>query len=167
MGWNVPWPVPAPPQPRPGTPVPRVRGSSRGTPRAALWEARFQVTLAWAPPGPQPDPCFAQKAHTAFHTGSSAWPSHVLFSRGGEKNPCKVRHRVVVFFKQTEIFPEREAEFKKRRGRETCRQKREEKHIRGAKNPKERPGREASGRETPMWESIRSSQPSGRRGASA
>lgn len=45
---------------------------------AALPKARFQVTLVLSPGGPQPDPRSARQAHTAFHTGNSAWSSHVL-----------------------------------------------------------------------------------------
>jgi hypothetical protein len=83
------------------------------------------VTLASAPSGPQPDPCFAQKAHTSFHTGNSTWPSHVLFSRRGgkKKKTCKGSHYVV--FKVFEMFPEREGELRKegereREREETC-----------------------------------------------
>ena len=39
-------------------------------PRVVLPEAQFQVTVASVPSGPQPGPCFAQKAHTSSHTGS-------------------------------------------------------------------------------------------------
>lgn len=48
--------------------VPRQKTCPQGG--QELPEAPFQVTVASVPSGPQPGPCFAQKAHTAPHTGS-------------------------------------------------------------------------------------------------
>lgn len=62
------------------------------------------------------------------------------------------------------MFPEREGEFKKRRGRDTCREKWEGQCSRGTKNQSDQAERLLGG--DPVWEIIRSCKQSGRRGAS-
>lgn len=76
-------------------PVPGEGGGGLGTPRAALSEAWLQLTLASGPPGPQPDPCFAQKPHTHHFTQEIQPGLLTSCSQEEGKKTCKVSHGVV------------------------------------------------------------------------
>lgn len=86
------------------------------------------MTLVVAPPGPQPDPCFAQKPHTHFTQEIQPGLLTSCSQEGGGGGE-PVKSVTMLFFKTDfKIFPEREGEFEKR-GKEQSSSKWEEKSV--------------------------------------